>query len=95
MSVPAPTDTPDGGRSTLSGSGPRGSAGELDALVAVDAASDEDEVEGRAVGLELFNASFLGNALFFKSFEGAGMPSLYLKSACFCKSALLRNPCMT
>ena len=93
--VPVPKDTPDGGRSTLDGSGPWVPAVEQGALVAVDAANDEDAVDVRAVGLDTFTMSFLGNAFFFKSFEGVGTPNLYLKSACFCRSALLRIPCMT
>ena len=76
MPAPSPNDTPDGDRPTLEGLGLRGRAGGLEAPVAVDAAGDEDAVEGRAVELELFTAAFLGNAFFFTSFLAAGMPSL-------------------
>ena len=90
LPVPIPSDTPDGGRSTLEGLGPWRPAGGLEAPIAVDAASDEDAVEGRAIDvardddavegraveLELSNAAFLGKALLFASFVGAGVPSL-------------------
>ena len=89
--VPVPKDTPDGGRSTLNGSGPWVPAGNEDVVEG----RVVDAVEGLAVELEAFSAAFLGNALFFTFLLAAGAPSLKFTSACLCNSALLRNPCMT
>ena len=76
MPAPSPNDTPDGDRPTLEGLGLRGRARGLEAKVAIDAAGDEDAVEGRAVELEVFSAAFMRNAFFFTSFLAAGMPRL-------------------